>query len=322
MAKAKTRKKNKKAVMGQKEWNWYDGKPSFKLFRFFSWLGLIGGIVAYAGILVPFIANLIPPTMQWLYWFTYIVLLGVPALSVITNPKRWFKAVRSRIPWLYEKFYKADPQERLRMHIARYQEKVEVLNSMADQLRNLFQKRNTMFKKYKKQIDLLKDEVNRLKVYITQNEHNPQLADEVRGRKRDLLQTHQKLGRLVKFTVEIKNDVEKLHKDLMTLEERASNEAHEVELLEQDYQMMIDRSKLGDQAVEARRKFEALSGSSGLGHEYEKEIDIMEIIGNSEQKLASLDVVLESVGNYDDMGYNLDEQLSMAEYQNQEYLED
>lgn len=321
MAKAK---KNKKAVMGQKEWNWYEGKPSFKLFRFFAWLGTIGAVGTYAGILVPFIANLWPPTMQWLYWFTYIVLLGVPLLSVISSPKRWWNAYRSRIPWLYEIFYKADPQERLKHHIKRYHEKVEVLQGIAAQLRSLYNKRNSMFKKYKKQIDLLKDEVNRLKNYVLQNESNPKLEDEVRGRKRELLQTHQKLSRLVKFTVEIKNEVEKLHKDMLTLEERASNEAHQVELLEQDYQILIDRNKLGDQAVEARKKFEALSGDTGLGQKYASEMDIMEIIGNTEQKMASLDVVLESVSdsNYDDMGYNLDEQLSMAEYENKGLLED
>ena len=317
------RKKNETNIMGQSDWFIHQDKPSYKWFRAGAYLATGGFLLWYGMMFVPFLANLAPLTMAWLKYFIYILFLGVPALSVVSEPKRWWRAFKSWIPALYEKLHKAEPQERLRMHIARYHEKVKVLRKMAEQLRSLYDKRNSMLNKYKGQIEAFKNEIARLKATIEKWELEPSKADRVTQKKRELLQVHQKANRLVKFTLEIKAEVEKLHKDLMTLEERYANENHQVELLEQDYQILIDRNKLGDQAVKARQEFEALSGDTGLGTKYATEMDIMEIIGDTEKKLASLDVVLESVSTTegdDTMGYDLDLQLDMAENLGDEYL--
>lgn len=316
--------KDFKVVLGNPEWYIYRDKPSYKLFSAGVYAATAVAGLAFYGLFVPWLAGLFPPTMAFLKYLTWTVAVGVPALTVASAPKRFFRAFKARIWGWYRSIFKPSKREQVRLNIEMLREKVKLLAEIARQMGELHRKWDDLQDKYVDQLESHKKNIARLTSYIETNESatDKKVQLNVVKAKKDLLLAYSKAEGVHGFVNDIREKVDSLSTRLMQAEEARDREHHEMELLQGKYELLIAQSELGEEAEVTRKKLSTLS-AGGIGSEYLAEVSEIGLIGETEQKLALLDITLNSITvSPSDLGYgDLNTQLEMSAARSQDYME-
>jgi hypothetical protein len=321
---AKEKDKDFKIVMGNPDWYIYRDKPSFKLFSAGVYLATAVAGLAFYGLAVPFVANLFPPTMVFMKWLTWIAAVGIPGLTILSAPQRVWRAFKARIGGWYRKLFKPSPRDQVKMNIEMLKEKVGFLEGIATQMGGLHQKWEQLLGKYSDQLDDHRATIENLKAAISRKEasKDPKIQLEVLKAKKELLLIYNKAETTHSFVQEIREKAQSIHVRYMQAEEVRDREHNELELLKGKYELLIAQSELGQEAEETQRKLTALS-AGGIDMEYFREVSETSLIGETEHKLALLDITLNSINvTTNDLGFaDMETQLNMGAARSSEYMD-